>query len=76
MSDTKKVDLQAAQRVLDTATYEYDAAAAVTEIARRDETAALNRLNAAQKAFDAALAEIRKAAPARSDWQQRTKPLR
>lgn len=71
MSDTKP-DLQAAQRILDTATLEYDAAAATAEMARRDETAALNRLNAAQKGFDAALAEIRKAAPARSDWQQLT----
>jgi indole-3-glycerol phosphate synthase len=43
-----------------------------TEEARasRDTTSALNALNEAQKAFDAAVAEIKKAAPRDSDWKR------
>lgn len=37
-------------------------------IARSEETAALNRLNEAQKALDKALADLRKGAAHDSDW--------
>lgn len=37
-------------------------------VARNEETTALNDLNSAQKALDAAYAELRKDAPRESDW--------
>lgn len=37
-------------------------------LAEREETNARNRLNAAQKAFDAAVLELRKSAPRNTDW--------
>lgn len=39
-------------------------------IARNEETDALNRLNQAQKAFDAAIAELKKQAPRDSEWKR------
>lgn len=39
--------------------------------ASKDHTSALNRLNDAQKRFDAVVADMKKAAPRDSDWQQR-----
>ena len=39
-------------------------------VASSNECAARNRLNAAQKAIDAAMANLKKAAPAASDWAQ------
>lgn len=39
--------------------------------ASREKTTAINRLNAAQKAVDAKLAEMRKNAPQESDWADR-----
>jgi hypothetical protein len=40
--------------------------------AQREEAAATNRLNEAQHAVDAAVAEIRKGAPEGSDWSRKT----
>lgn len=37
-----------------------------------ERTAATNRLNDAQKAFDAVVAEMRKEAPRDSDWKRQT----
>ena len=47
-----------------------------TSFARSRETSARNDLNAAQRAFDAAVAEVRKAAPRDSDWARcQSKPV-
>lgn len=43
-------------------------------MARSEETDALNRLNAAQKAFDAAIADLKKQAPRESDWKREAMP--
>ena len=44
--------------------------AKVAREASRDETSALNRLNEAQKAFDEAVAALRKGAPRDSNWNR------
>ena len=41
----------------------------VTEAARREETAARNKVNEAQRLFDALVAEVKKSAPRDSDWR-------
>lgn len=43
-------------------------------VARSNECTARNRVNAAQKAIDAAMAELKKAAPRDSDWAQQARP--
>lgn len=40
-----------------------------TANARRDETEALNRVNEAQKHFDALVNEVKKSAPRDTDWR-------
>jgi hypothetical protein len=50
----------------------YLEASARLQDARREETAATNRLNLAQRAVDTAVAEIRKGAPNGSDWSRKT----
>lgn len=55
---------------LDKAEATFRAAQSRAASARAAETAALNDLNAAQKALDAALAERRKDAPPNSDWNR------
>lgn len=62
-----------AQKALDEARSIYDAAHKEAEAARRGETNALNRLSEAQKAFDAAVIEVRKDAPWNSNWHQSLK---
>ncbi|WP_217577363.1 hypothetical protein [Mesorhizobium sp. GbtcB19] len=47
----------------------YEEAERKASWARSAETDALNGLNAAQKAFDAVLAEVRKSMPGASDWR-------
>lgn len=64
----EKKSLGALERELKDAVAAHTEAAGATGIARRAETAALNRLNEAQKAFDARVAELRAAAPWDSDW--------
>jgi hypothetical protein len=49
-----------------------EAAHSRTEIARCQETSALNILNDAQKKLDAAYAELKRTAPWSSDWACRT----
>lgn len=66
--DEKIEDLLKAQRE---AALAYEAAEQRESLACSECTDALNRLNAAQRAVDAALAEIRKTAPHRSDWRSR-----
>lgn len=43
-------------------------------MARSNECVARNRVNAAQKAIDAAMADLKKAAPRDSDWAQERRP--
>lgn len=38
--------------------------------ARREETAALNKVNEAQRHFDALVVEVRKSAPLDTDWRR------
>lgn len=49
---------------------EFELMRARTEDARRDETRALNRVNEAQKNFDALVAEVKKSAPRDTDWRR------
>ena len=44
--------------------------AQLTAIARNKETDALNKLNDAQKNFDALVAELKKSAPRDTDWKR------
>lgn len=53
---------------LDTARIDHDRACTIASTARNDEASALNRLNAVQRDFDAAVAAIRKDASPGSDW--------
>lgn len=55
---------------LNTAEDVYTKARISADRARAVETAALDDLNAAQKALDEAMAERRQAAPAASDWHR------
>lgn len=48
----------------------YDDAEKAASNARSHETACLNRLNAAQKAWDTHLEKLRKEAPFASDWKR------
>jgi hypothetical protein len=66
MTDTPTLaDLE---KSLVTTTERYRSAENRAATARREETDALNSMNAAQKALDARLAEMRKTAPRGSDW--------
>lgn len=49
----------------------YDQADSNYRTASRERTEALNALNAAQKKFDEAVDEVKKAAPRESDWHHR-----
>lgn len=51
---------------------EFESADVAYQRASRDRTTATNRLNEAQKAFDAVVAEMRKDAPRDSDWKRQT----
>lgn len=51
------------------ATIAYESARAEGQAARKRETAALNRLNNAQKEFAKAVDELRSIAPVGSDWR-------
>jgi len=42
----------------------------LTNKARREETDALNRVNEAQRLFDALVAELKKSAPRDTDWRR------
>ena len=62
--------LSAAATALLEAGHEHANAAAEVAVARRRETDALNRVNAAQKEFDALVALLKKEAPRDSDWRR------
>lgn len=49
---------------------EFENAQRSLQTAHSRETAALNKLNAAQRALDAAMDDIRKHAPRQSDWKR------
>jgi len=63
-----KPTLAALEAALNQAEASYRDATEVARAASRDQTDTLNRLNAAQKAIDDRLAEIRKLSPNTSDW--------
>lgn len=63
-------DLSNLQTNLDAATEKYQVAIAQERSARTAATDARNKLNEAQKAFDAGVAEIRKLAPLETDWAE------
>jgi len=52
------------------ATEEHESASRAAEVARHNETTALNRLNAAQKAMDEFHAALRAGAPYQSEWKR------
>jgi hypothetical protein len=60
--------LQELTQELDDADQALQAAQLRSGHARREETEATNRLNEAQKAFDARVSEMRKTSPHGSDW--------
>lgn len=66
----KEDAIVAAKKTLDAARKEYDEAHSRYENARRVETNARNNLNEAQKAFDTAVADVKKDAPWDSNWHQ------
>lgn len=66
---TDKPLLADLEKALVEATAEYVSAERRTAAARSEETAALNRMNHAQKALDARIDEMRKTAPQGSGWK-------
>jgi len=44
--------------------------AELTGVAQRNETDALNKVNEAQRHFDALVAEVKKSAPLKTDWRR------
>lgn len=52
------------------ATERYKSSLDATATARREETAALNRLNEAQRQLDKIIAQMRKESPRDSDWKE------
>jgi hypothetical protein len=69
MSEQVKTLVDLAEAV-EEARFAYDEAKRQASYARNDECGALNRLNAAQKAFDAAVEELRQKSPRDSDWRR------
>jgi hypothetical protein len=70
METQKKPTIEEAHERLKMAQKLYDDAHNAYEAARSRETNARNELNRAQKAFDAAVADVKKNAPWNSDWHQ------
>jgi hypothetical protein len=70
METQKNPTIEAAHEGLKKAQELYDDAHNAYEAARSRETNARNELNRAQKAFDAAVADVKKNAPWNSDWHQ------
>lgn len=64
----QKPDMAKLQADLDAATAAYREAERCEAMARISEAGALNRLNAAQAAFDDAVTQLRNGAGRRSDW--------
>lgn len=64
----QKPDMAKLQADLDAATAAHQEAMRREALAQIGETEALNRLNAAQAAFDGAVAQLRNGASRRSDW--------
>jgi hypothetical protein len=60
--------IEDAKAKLEQATRDYAAARFRYEECSREESRAMTALNDAQKAFDRSVADIKSAAPARSDW--------
>lgn len=65
--------IEKAAEELRTAETRFEAARREYETASRAHTIALNGLNTAQKAFDEAVAEVKKKAPRDSDWADRSR---
>ena len=66
---TDKPSLADLEKALNAATEHFRSTSARAAAVRREETDATNRMNDAQKAFDARIDEMRKAAPQGSDWK-------
>jgi len=63
-----KMDITACANALKAAMAEHDTAKAENDATERRLSEARNKVNQAQKAFDEAVAEMRKAAPWNTDW--------
>jgi len=59
MSDAPKLDLPAVMQELEEALRELESVRDEMQLLRREETKALNRVNAAQKAFDAQIGTVK-----------------
>ena len=70
MNDTP-VTLGTVLAALDEASRAYESAKHIADEKSRECTSALNALNQAQKAVDAAYEALKKGAPWNSDWQNR-----
>ena len=68
MSDEKSISELVSD--LKDATSAFNEAEGVESRARLDKTTAINRMNNAQKALDAAILALKKEAPRDSDWKQ------
>ena len=68
----KALSMEDALLALKNARQKYDEVHAEMESVRRAETNALNVLNDAQRAFDAAVGDVRADPPWNSDWHQKT----
>jgi len=69
MSEAPKLDLPAATQELEESLRELDAVRDEMQALRREETKALNRVNAAQKAFDAQICTVKaRCGPSGTDW--------
>lgn len=69
MSEKDPINLGTLQANLAKAISDWKLAETSASRARSEETAALNRMNQAQKALDAALTKLREEAPRGSEWQ-------
>lgn len=61
---------EAALAELDEATQRYNELAKIADDAYKAKTAAINRLNTAQKKFDELVRDLKSTAPRSSDWNQ------
>lgn len=74
MTEDDKPDIGKLYANVDAACREYRELEQAASFASNRATDALNKLNQAQKAMDAALAELRKKAPRSTDWHEQAHP--
>lgn len=73
MADNKAEDLVELLAQLKQATERHNETLQTSELARRDESQALNRVNELQKRFDAAVAQLKKGASFHTGWSSQSK---